>query len=39
VFKLLDATTLRALNAKIQLEGQDARKVAGDFLRSRGLLK
>jgi osmoprotectant transport system substrate-binding protein len=39
VFKLLDATTLRALNAKIQLEGQDARKVAGDFLRSRGVLK
>jgi osmoprotectant transport system substrate-binding protein len=39
VFKLLDATTLRALNAKIQLEGQDAKKVAGEFLRSRGLLK
>jgi osmoprotectant transport system substrate-binding protein len=39
VFKLLDAPTLRALNAKIQLEGQDAKKVAGDFLRSRGVLK
>ncbi len=39
VFKLLDGPTLQALNAKIQLEGQDARKVAGDFLRSKGLLK
>jgi osmoprotectant transport system substrate-binding protein len=39
VFSLLDAQTLRSLNAKIQLEGQDAKKVAGDFLRSRSLLK
>ena len=39
VFKLLDRTTLQTLNAKIQLEGQDAKKVAGDFLKSRGLLK
>jgi osmoprotectant transport system substrate-binding protein len=39
VFKALDGPTLQALNAKIQLEGQDARKVAGDFLRSRGLAK
>jgi osmoprotectant transport system substrate-binding protein len=39
VFKVLDGPTLQSLNAKIQLEGQDARKVAGDFLRSRGLLK
>lgn len=39
VFKLLDRATLQALNAKIQLEGQDAKKVAGDFLKSKGLLK
>lgn len=39
VFKQLDGTTLQSLNAKIQLEGQDAKKVAGDFLKSKGLLK
>ncbi len=39
VFKLLDSATLQGLNAKIQLEGQDAKKVAADFLRSKGLLK
>ena len=39
VFKLLDRATLQALNAKIQLEGQDAKKVASDFLKSKGLLK
>ena len=39
VFKLLDGATLQSLNAKIQLEGQDAKKVAGDFLKSKGLLK
>ena len=39
VFKLLDRPTLQMLNAKIQLEGQDAKKVAGDFLKSKGLLK
>jgi osmoprotectant transport system substrate-binding protein len=39
VFKLLDGPTLQSLNAKIQLEGQDARKVASDFLKSKGLLK
>ena len=39
VFKLLDRSTLQTLNAKIQLEGQDAKKVAGDFLKSKGLLK
>ena len=39
VFKLLDGPTLQGLNAKIQLEGQDAKKVAGDFLKSKGLLK
>lgn len=39
VFKLLDGPTLQALNAKIQLEGQDAKKVAAEFLKSKGLLK
>jgi len=39
VFKLLDGPTLQGLNAKIQLEGQDAKKVAADFLKSKGLLK
>ena len=39
VFKTLDGPTLQSLNAKIQLEGQDAKKVAGDFLKSRGLVK
>jgi osmoprotectant transport system substrate-binding protein len=39
VFKTLDGATLQALNAKIQIEGQDAKKVASDFLKSKGLLK
>lgn len=39
VFKLLDGPTLQTLNAKIQLEGQNAKKVASDFLKSKGLLK
>jgi osmoprotectant transport system substrate-binding protein len=39
VFKHLDGPTLQALNAKIQLEGQDAKKVAGEFLRAKKLIK
>jgi osmoprotectant transport system substrate-binding protein len=39
VFKALDGATLQALNAKIQIEGQDAKKVASDFLKSKGLIK
>ncbi len=39
VFKTLDGATLQTLNAKIQIEGQDAKKVAADFLKSKGLLK
>ena len=39
VFKLLDRATLQTLNAKIQVDGQDAKKVAADFLKSKGLLK
>jgi osmoprotectant transport system substrate-binding protein len=39
VFKALDGATLQSLNAKIQIEGQDAKKVAGDFLKSKGWIK
>ncbi|MBP9906644.1 MAG: ABC transporter substrate-binding protein [Rhodoferax sp.] len=39
IFKSLDEVTLQQLNAKIQLEGQDARKVAGDYLRSKGFIQ
>ena len=39
VFKHLDGATLQGLNAKIQLEGQDAKKVAAEFLRAKGLTK
>lgn len=39
IFQSLDTPTLQMLNAKIQLEGQDARKVAGDYLKSKGFLK
>ena len=39
VFKHLDSPTLQGLNAKIQLEGQDAKKVAGEFLRAKKLIK
>jgi len=38
VFMHLDGPTLQALNAKIQLEGQDAKKVAAEFLRSKKLI-
>ena len=39
VFKTLDGVTLQTLNAKISLEGQDAKKVAADYLKSKGLVK
>lgn len=39
VFKHLDGPTLQGLNAKIQLEGQDAKKVAAEFLRTKQLIK
>lgn len=39
VFQALDGPTLQTLNAKIQLEGQDAKKVAAEFLRSKKLIK
>ena len=34
-----DIAPLRALNAKIAVEGQDARKVASDHLKAKGLIK
>jgi osmoprotectant transport system substrate-binding protein len=39
VFASLDDATLRRLNARIAVEGEDARTVAGDHLRSIGLLR
>ena len=39
VFKSLDLTTLQTLNAKIAVEGQQASKVAGDYLAGKGFLK
>ena len=39
VFATLDAATLQTLNARIALEGQDARQVAAAHLRAKGLLK
>ena len=39
IFKALDGPTLQTLNARIQLEGQDPRKVATTFLQSKGFLK
>ncbi len=39
VFKTLDGPTLQSLNAKIALEGQDAKKVAADYLKSKNLIK
>ena len=39
IFKSLDRPTLQMLNARIQLEGQDPRKVASDYLQSKGFLK
>lgn len=38
IFKSLDGPTLQMLNARIQLDGEDARKTAGDYLRSKSLL-
>ena len=39
VFKALDTTTLQGLNAKIALEGQDAKKVAANWLKAKGFVK
>jgi osmoprotectant transport system substrate-binding protein len=39
VFKSLSLETLQVLNAKIAVEGQDAKKVAADYLTTKGFLK
>ena len=39
IFKSFDTVTLQQLNARIQLEGIDPRKVADEYLRSKGFLK
>ena len=39
VFKALDGTTLQTLNAKIALEGQDAKQVAAVWLKAKGFVK
>ena len=39
VFASLDAGTLRTLNAKISVDGQDQKQVATDYLKSKGFLK
>jgi len=39
VFKALDGPTLQALNAKIALDGQDAKKVAATWLKAKGFVK
>lgn len=39
LFKTLDTATLQRLNAQIALEGQDAKKVAANYLKAKGLIK
>jgi len=39
VFKTLDGPTLQSLNARIALGGEDAKKVAASYLKSKGLVK
>ncbi len=39
VFKALDGTTLQSLNAKIALEGQDAKQVAAAWLKGKGFVR
>nr|WP_315231024.1 ABC transporter substrate-binding protein [uncultured Albidiferax sp.] len=39
VFKSLDGPNLQSLNAKIALEGQDAKAVAAAYLKSKGFVK
>lgn len=39
LFATLDTATLQTLNARIALEGQDARQVAAAHLRAKGLVK
>jgi len=39
VFRSLDTPTLQALNAKIAIEGQDAKQVAAAYLKAKGFIK
>lgn len=39
VFRTLDGPTLRELNGKIAVEGEDAGRVAHDYLKAKGLIK
>jgi len=39
VFRSLDTQTLQSLNAKIAIEGQDAKQVAAAYLKSKGFIK
>lgn len=39
VFRTLDGPTLQSLNARIALGGEDAKKVAASYLKSKGLVK
>jgi osmoprotectant transport system substrate-binding protein len=39
VFRSLDEATLRRLNARIAVGGEEAREVAADYLRTKGFLK
>lgn len=39
VFRSLTGTTLQQLNASITIEGKDARKVAANYLKSKGFIK
>jgi osmoprotectant transport system substrate-binding protein len=39
IFAALDLATLQQLNARVQVQGEPAKAVAEDFLKSKGLLK
>jgi osmoprotectant transport system substrate-binding protein len=39
IFDALDLTTLQQLNARVQVQGEPAKAVAEDFLKSKGFLK
>jgi osmoprotectant transport system substrate-binding protein len=39
VFRSLDTPTLQTLNAKIAIEGQDAKQVAATYLKAKGFIK
>lgn len=39
LFKTLDTATLQRLNAQIALEGRDAKQVAANYLKAKGLIK